>query len=124
MRCHPRERGDPYHANIGWIPTFVGMTTEEVLVFTQFESFGDSATSAFRPRSRLVGRDDAYSKSGHYFKLKGTIREIDGKDTDSTDAGANWLNSMSHKKSNSRLQCSHMLCIFQKNFIRGASRLR
>ena len=80
MRCHPRERGDPYHANIGWIPTFVGMTTEEVLVFTQFESFGDSATSAFRPRSRLVGRDDAYSKSGHYFKLKGTIREIDGKD--------------------------------------------
>ena len=22
MRCHPRERGDPYHANIDWIPTF------------------------------------------------------------------------------------------------------
>jgi hypothetical protein len=35
MRCHPRERGDPYHANIGWIPTFVGMTIAKVLVFTQ-----------------------------------------------------------------------------------------
>jgi hypothetical protein len=40
MRCHPRERGDPYHANIGWIPTFVGMTIAEVLVFIQSESFG------------------------------------------------------------------------------------
>ena len=40
LRCHPRESGDPYPANINWIPTFVGMTKPEVLVFTQSDSFG------------------------------------------------------------------------------------
>jgi hypothetical protein len=44
MRCHPRERGNPYHANIGWISTFVGMTITEVLVFTQPGSFGYDLT--------------------------------------------------------------------------------
>jgi hypothetical protein len=36
LRCHPRESGDPYPANINWIlaesslrPTFVGMTKPE-----------------------------------------------------------------------------------------------
>ncbi len=35
LRCHPRESGNANPANINWIPTFVGMTKPEVLVFTQ-----------------------------------------------------------------------------------------
>ena len=59
MRCHPRERGDPYHANIAWIPTFVGMTIAEVLVFTQ-SGFLRNRLRACR-RSCPVGNNRATS---------------------------------------------------------------
>ncbi len=41
----PRKRGNPNPANINWIPTFVGMTKPEVLVFTQSPSFGEKRAS-------------------------------------------------------------------------------